>query len=353
MAKNNPTGFINNLAKPVILDEVQRCPELFLTIKKDVDENRTPGRYILTGSTNPFLLPKLGDSLAGRMELFYLYPFSQGELLGKKETFIENLFSNNINNLSIETISKDDLYQKIFKGGFPTVQNLDEEGRNAWFAGYITNLLERDIKDLMQISDFVDFPKLLNILATRTSGLVNFADLGRESSLVVTTLKRYLALLQTLYIIQFNMPWSSNIGLRFVKAPKIYFADTGLLNYLLDLSKEKLIFNSGFAGKIFENFVVSELCKQLSWNSNRISVYHFREHSGKEVDIVLENARGEIVGIEVKNTETVKPADFDGLKFLQEKIKNRFIAGIILYTGKQIIPAGNNLFSVPVTTLWG
>ncbi|MFH0898519.1 MAG: ATP-binding protein [bacterium] len=352
LAKNDPIGFINSLKKPVILDEVQRCPELFLSIKNDVDQNRIPGRFALTGSANPLLIPTLGDSLAGRMEIFYLYPFSQGELAGKKEAFIDLLFSNQIQDLTPEKVTKQDVYKRIFKGGFPPIQACDDQDRYAWFSGYVTNLIERDVKDLTRITDLVDFPKLLNILASRAGGLVNFADLSRESSLVTTTLRRYLALLQTLYLIQFNLPWSSNIGLRFVKSPKLYFADTGLLTYVLDLTREKITLDSSFGGKIFENFIVSELRKQATWNKERVSMYHFREHAGNEVDIVLENPRGEIVAIEAKNTETVKPVDFKGLKLLQEKMEKRFIVGIVLYQGTDIIPAGKNLFAVPVSAVW-
>jgi predicted AAA+ superfamily ATPase len=352
LAKKNPIGFINDLKKPVILDEVQRASGLFLSIKKDIDENRVPGRYVLTGSANPLLIPALGDSLAGRMEIFYLYPFSQGELLNKKEIFIDYIFSNKIQDLAPKIINKENLFKKILKGGFPTIQTMNDEGRDAWFAGYVTNLIERDIKDLSQITDLVDFPKLLNILATRISGLVNFSDLGRESSLVTTTLRRYLALLQTLYIIQFNNPWSSNINLRFVKAQKLYFSDTGLLSYVLGLSGEKMLKDSSISGKIFENFIVTELRKQATWSKERVSIYHFREHSGGEVDIVLENSKSKIIAIEAKNTETVRPDDFNGLKLLQEKVKTKFVTGIIIYNGSSIIPAGDNLFAVPVSALW-
>ncbi|MFA5074840.1 MAG: ATP-binding protein [Candidatus Babeliales bacterium] len=351
-AKNDPVGFISDLKKPVILDEVQRFPELFLTIKKDVDENRVPGRYALTGSANPLLIPKLGDSLAGRMEIFYLYPFSQGEILNKKEVFIDHVFSKKINDLKPEKINKDDLFKRILKGGFPTVQEFDINGKYAWFSSYVTNLIERDVKDLSNITDLIDFPKLLNILAARTSGLVNFADLSRESSLVSTTMRRYLSLLQTLYITQFSLPWFSNIGLRFVKAPKLYFSDTGLLSYLLDLTSEKISLEPNLGGKIFENFVFTEIFKQSTWNKTRASIYHFREHSGNEVDIILENPQGEIVGIEVKNTQTVKPEDFKSLKLLQEKMEKRFISGLVLYHGENIIPVGNSLFAVPVSALW-
>jgi hypothetical protein len=352
LAKNNPLGFINGLVKPVILDEVQRCPEIFLSIKKDVDEHRNPGRYILTGSANPLLIPMVGDSLAGRMEIFYLYPLSCGELLGKKELCIDRLFERQITDMKPEKITKHAVFQKIMKGGFPTVQELDDEGRYAWFSAYVTSLIERDVRDLVNITDLVDMPKLLNILASRVSGLVNFADLGRENSLVSTTLRRYLALLETIYMIQFSMPWHANIGLRFVKSPKLYFTDTGLLSYVLDVTSRKIATDSPLGGKLFENFVVAELRKQLTWNKTRCSLYHFRNHSGDEVDIVLENSHGEIIAIEVKNTETVLPRDFKGLRLLQEKMQDKFIMGIVLYQGCDMVPAGDNVLVMPVSMLW-
>jgi predicted AAA+ superfamily ATPase len=352
VAKNNPIGFINNIKKPVVLDEVQRVPELFLAIKKDVDEHREPGRFALTGSANPLLIPSLGDSLAGRMEIFYLYPFSQGELLHKKETFLDRIFQQRVHEVTPEEITSVAMVKRIFTGGFPPVHAMSDEDRYAWFSGYVTNLIERDVKDLVNVTDLVDFPKLLNLLATRVSGLINFADVSRDCALVTTTLRRYLALLQTLYMIQFNKPWFSNLGLRFVKAPKLYFTDTGLLSYVLDLSREKLTLDSTFGGKLFENFIVSELYKQATWYQGRVGMYHLRDHGGNEVDIILENPQGEIVAIEAKATETVTPRDFKVLKFLQEKMGKRFIAGIVMYQGAEVVPAGDQLFALPASSLW-
>lgn len=352
LAKNNPIGFINNLKMPVIIDEIQRAPEVFLPIKKHVDDHRIAGQFALTGSANPLLIPSVGDSLAGRMEIFYLYPLSQGELENKKESFIDTMFGQNILNIEPQKTSRENIYQRIFKGGFPPVQAFDEEDQYAWFSGYVTSMVERDVKDLASITDLIDIPKLLNIVAARVSVLVNFADLVRESTLVTTTLRRYLAMLQTLYIIQFNLPWAANIGLRFVKSPKLYFTDTGLLSFVLRVTREKSTYDSAFAGKMLENFVVSELRKQISWNSTSANMYHFRDHAGSEVDIILEDPLGRIVGIEVKNTETVRPQDFKGLMLLQEKMKDRFLAGCILYQGSSIIPAANQVYAVPISALW-
>jgi predicted AAA+ superfamily ATPase len=352
LARDNPVGFINNIKKPVIIDEVQRAPELFLAIKNNVDENRVAGQFALTGSANPLLIPKLGDSLAGRMEIFYLYPFSQGELLGRKEQLIDRLFARQIYEITPEKTTQIEIYDRMIKGGFPLVQSTDEEGRGAWFAGYVTTLVERDVKDLSNITDLVDFPKLLNIIAARTSGLLNFADFGRESSLVTMTLRRYMTLLQTLYFIQLNNPWFSNLGLRFVKAPKVYFTDTGLLSYVLDVALQRLTNDQNLSGKIFENFVVSELRKQATWNKSRVTMYHFRDHAGAEVDVVLENPQGNIVALEIKNTETVTPRDFKALKLLKEKMGEKFIIGVVVYQGSEIVPSGDNLFAMPVTALW-
>ncbi len=352
-AKNNLTSFISDIPKPVILDEVQRIPEIFLAIKSDVDKNRIPGRYLLTGSANPLLIPRLGDSLAGRMEIIDLMPLSQGELLGKKEKFVDSIFNNNESIKEPKQIlSKKDLYEKILIGGYPTVQGLDDEDREAWMRNYLNLILKKDIKDLAEIEKISEMPNLLRLLASRISNLLNVAEISRDCKLVTKTTHRYLALLETIFIIYRQNPWYTNIGLRVTKAPKLYLIDTGLLSYLLDFNLERELKDSVQMGKTLENFIVSELKKQATWSKTIPEIYHFRATSGEEVDIVLENRSGQIVGIEIKNSEKIIKDDFKGLKFLQEKTKDKFLKGIVLYTGSQSLPFGENLYTLPINSLW-
>lgn len=352
-AKQDPIQFIAKLQKPVILDEVQRVPEIFLTIKKDVDDNREPGRYILTGSANPLLIPKLGDSLAGRMEIYDLYPLSQGELLGKKEQFLDHLFAEKYEYSSLEPVVRSELYKRMVTGGYPSVQHFDEEGRTQWFQSYRTTVLERDIKELAHIERMTQFPQLLGLLATRAASLLNISDIARSTQIPPSTLGRYLAWLEVIYLIKLQAPWSVNLGKRFTQAPKLYFTDTGLLSFLLNLDAKKELNGNQLLiiGGILENFIVMELKKQAAWSKVRVQDFHFRAGTS-EVDIVLEGPASSVVGIEIKHADTVGASDFTGLKELRDKLGDRFIRGVVLYTGQQVIPFGDKLFAVPVSALW-
>lgn len=351
-AKSNPTGFIADVAKPLILDEVQRVPEIFLAIKQDVDKNPSPGRYLLTGSANPLLLPRLGDSLAGRMEVIDLMPLSQGEINNRTESLIDILFSKSPLKNPSQVMSKEDVYRKIIIGGYPSIQHLDDEGRDAWMRNYLNLILQRDIKDLAQIEKLTEIPNLLRILSSRASGLLNTAEVARESKMVAKTVERYLVLLETIFLINRQLSWSTNITQRFIKAPKVYLVDSGLLAYLLDTNLEKALTNSTHMGKIFENFIVGELKKQATWSKTPVTMYHCRTVGGEEVDLVLEDRSGNIVGIEIKCSERVGADDFKGLKYLQNKVPDKFVMGIVFYTGSQCLPFGKNLFALPVNALW-
>lgn len=350
-ATHDPIGFIEQLKKPIILDEVQRVPELFLTIKKDVDENRTSGNYILTGSAHPLVVPRLGDSLAGRMEILPLFPLSQGEMINAPETFIDTIFGGKVP--KARSIAPKDMYKKIDIGGYPTIQfSEDFATRESWFDSYVTTLLQRDVKDLANISGLTQLPNLLTLLAARASCLLNNAELARTSGTSSTTLHRYLALFQALFLIHFQPAWSTNVGKRLVKAPKVYFVDTGLLSFLLGIHLEQTLSVGRMVGALVENFVVGELHKQISWSTARVKLFHFRTTSGIEVDIVLENAAGKIIGIEVKSSQTVTAQDFKGLTYLSEIAGDKFVQGFVLYMGAQHVPFGAKLHALPIASLW-
>ena len=351
-AKSDPVAFIANIQKPLILDEVQRVPEIFLAIKMDVDKNRVPGRYLLTGSANPLLIPRLGDSLAGRMEIIDLMPLSQGEILGIEETFIDLLFSATQFKSARNKLSKEELYKKIIVGGYPSMQNTDDETAEAWMRSYLNLILQRDIKDLAQIEKLTELPNLLKVLAHRASNLLNVSEVSRDCKLVAQTLHRYIALLETIFLINLQPSWNTNLALRFIKSPKLYLVDSGLLTYLLGINLERALKDPGLMGKVLENFIMSELKKQITWSKTKPQLYHFRTSGGEEVDMVLENRAGQIIGIEIKNSETVEPKDFKGLKYLKEKAQDSFIHGIVFYAGSQAVPFGDKLFALPINSLW-
>ena len=351
-AKNDPIGFIENIQTPIILDEVQRVPEIFLTIKRMVDQKKHPGMFILTGSADPMLLPRLGDSLAGRMEILPMYPLSQSEILGKEESFIDTVFNKNLSTIKCDVVSLKELCKKIYVGGYPSVQNLNEKDLYAWFNSYLTTILQRDVKDLANIEGIEQLPNLLYLIASRTGGLLNISELSRSCNIPYVTLNRYLILLKTIFLTVYLRPWYKNMGKRLVKSPKIYLQDTGLLLFLLQSDSEKLISDPKFFGPIFENFVLSEILKQSSWSNYFIELYHYRTVSGVEVDAVLQNNKGKVVGIEIKSGQYIQSSDFKGLKHLETEFGDNFVNGIVIYPGNEIISFGKNLWALPVSSLW-
>jgi predicted AAA+ superfamily ATPase len=354
-AKQDPNGFIAGLTVPVTLDEVQHVPELFPAIKMAIDRKRQPGRFLLTGSANVLLLPKLSESLAGRMELLTLWPFSQGEINGVKEGFVDALFSKQPAWASGKTknLQRDELFEKVLAGGYPLAIARNTGGRRkAWFQSYLTTILQRDVRDLANIADVTAVPRLLSVVATRAGGLLNFADLSRTLALPQTTLKRYFALLEATFLVQLLRPWSSNLGQRVIQTPKVYLDDTGLLAHLLGLTVERLKMDGTLAGGVLENFVLMELRKQSTWSETQPECYFWRTASGQEVDIVLEDSAGRLVGIEIKAGATLGGSDVKGLQAMASAAGKRWVRGVVLYTGNEVIPFAANLHGLPMSQLW-
>jgi len=264
------------------------------------------------------------------MEILTLRPFSQGELAGAKEGFIDALFG--LTTPPPPGPGVPDLAGLLLTGGYPpAVARPDPDRRQAWFGAYITTILQRDVRELANIEGLTELPRVLTLLATRASSLHNLADISRGISIPQTTLRRYLTLLETTFLLAPLPAWSSNLGRRLVKAPKLALSDTGLLTYLLGANKERLAADSSVLGRALENFVVTELRKQSSWGKTKPQLFHFRTEGGQEVDVVMEDAAGRLVGVEVKANAAVTGADFKGLRALQEMTGKRFTRGVILY----------------------
>ena len=352
-ARGDPAGFIAGLEGPVVLDEIQRAPDLFLAIKAAVDRDRGPGRFLLTGSANVMLLPQLSESLAGRMEVLTLWPLSQGEIEGVKEGFIDAVFSDSLPVKIKNQENLSELIARLLRGGYPVVHGRISEARQkAWFGSYVTTILQRDVRDLANIEGITALPRLLSLLAARATSLLNLSELSRSIAMPQTTLKRYLALLEATFLIQTRPAWSSNLGKRLVKAPKLVLCDTGLMSHLLGSSKKQLTADTNLLGPLMENFVVMELQKQAAWSQVQPRLFHFRTQTGQEVDLVLEDSAGHVVGIEVKVAATVSTQDFKGLRALAELTGRRFHRGVVLYTGTESVPFGPRLHALPVSALW-
>jgi predicted AAA+ superfamily ATPase len=353
-AKGNPSGFLASVKTPVIFDEVQRVPELFLPIKLAVDRARESVSFLLTGSANVLLMPNIADSLAGRIEILNLRPLSQGEIEGEREDFIDwvcgDEFELPVGQLTEE---RENLFERMLAGGYPeALLRKTANRRNAWFNSYIATLLQRDVRDLANIEGLIDFPKLLSILAARAGGLLNYAEVSRTSGLPQTTLKRYVALLENLFLIEYLPAYSGSLTKRLMKTPKLFFTDTGLLSYLQNLTWDKIKFEPTLAGMLTENFVVSELKKQMAWSKTRVNMLHFRTSTDQEVDIVLEMPSGEVVGIEIKSGANVSRDAFKGLRVLESDLGKKFKRGVVIYTGERGAAFDKNMFAVPINRIW-
>ncbi len=352
-AKRDPAGFIAQFKEPVIIEEVQRAPEIFLPIKVAVDSNRRPGMFILTASANVLALPQLADTLAGRMEILTLWPLSQGEIEGLEEDFISLVFADEMKLPKCEALEREDLLARMLAGGYPPALNRTTGGaRDRWYESYRTTLLERDVRDLSMIRDVTEFPRLLAALATRASTMLNLADLSRALAIQQDTLKRYYALLQALFLVIELPAWSANLGKRLMKTPKLSLNDTGLLGNLLAMDNKRLSSDTLALGQMLENFVVMELRKQATWSRTKVQIFHFRDPRNHEVDIVLENKAGEIVGIEVKATASPNYGDFKGLIKLGDLAGKRFKRGILLYTGTTATHFAQGNYALPIQSMW-
>lgn len=352
-AHTAPDEFVAGLEGAVVIDEVQRAPELFRAIKLAVDRRRVAGRFLLTGSANMLLVPRLSESLAGRMAILTLFPFSQGEMERQDETFIARAFADKWDTLAPPRKARTSLVQRLALGGYPEIQTrTDAASRSRWFQSYITTILQRDVRDLASIEGLTLMPRLLSLLAARTSSLLNIAELSRSIALPQSTLKRYMTLLETTYLIMLLPAWATNRGKRLIKTPKVFMADTGLATHLLGMNERQLLNDADALGKMMETFVVMELMKQATWSDPDVQFYYYRTADGNEVDIVLEQRDGTLVGIEVKSGSTIDPSARKGFNALAESAGKKFHRGIILYAGAATVSYGKNIVATPIESLW-
>ncbi len=353
IAQNDPVGFIRNLpAKRIAIDEIQRLPELFIAIKQAVDENRTPGRFLLTGSANALLLPRLSDSLAGRMESVHLGPLSECEIQGNQPTFLSKLLSQEVPTTHDKRI-RDHLIQRIIVGCFPEpLQRSTEQRSSAWYQQYINSLIQRDIRDLTQIDHPELMTKLFRLTAFYAGKLSNLSEMGSKLGLSHVTIKKYMALLEQLFLVERLPAWHSNEYKRLIKTPKIHPADTGIICAVRELNSKRLIQQPEVFGLLLESFVYNELRKQATWLNNQLNFYHYRDKKKVEVDIIIENAMGDCFAIEVKASATLTPKDFAGLERFKTIAGSRFKQGILLYDGDHSTAFGDKLLAVPIGALW-
>lgn len=355
LIKEDPIGFIKALTdEHIAIDEIQRLPELLLAIKQSVDSNRKPGRFLLTGSANALVLPKVSDSLAGRIESILLSPLSECEINNTKPSFLSTILNAKAPTKIKNVTDKKYLIQRLVTGCFPEpIQRKTKQRTKAWYKQYIHSLIQKDIKEL----DHIDHPekmlKLLKLTAYYSAKLVNFTEIGGKLNLNNETTKKYIQLIEQLFLLKQLPAWHSNEYKRLIKTPKLHLSDTGLACAVRDIDEEYLASHPAEIGPLLETFVIKELQKQAAWLDQDISFYHYRDKDKVEVDCIIENARGDCFAVEVKASATLQPEDFQGLKRFKTITKNRFKIGILLYDGEQTMPFGEGLFAVPISALWG
>ena len=359
-ARADPAGFVADLPERVILDEIQRAPELFEAIKVAVDRRRTPGRFLLTGSTNVLLLPGLSESLAGRMQIVRLHPLAQRELAARAAAadpqrsteILDRLFDAGFGMQQADRLGED-LLERVVAGGFPPALARPTARRRAnWQRDYVEALVQRDVRDMTRIAAFDALPRLLAAAAAQTARLFNLADLAAPFQVSRPTIGAYVELLERLFLLERLPAWHSNRLRRHVKRPKLHFGDTGLAAALLGVDAAALQADRALLGQLLETFVYQELRRQASWHEALLRFFHFRDRDGAEVDIVIERAAGAVAGVEVKAAATVKPADFRGLRKLAAAAGDRFACGVVLYDGEVSAQFGDRLHAVPIRRLW-
>jgi len=352
-AESDPTGFVRRGGGGLlVVDEVQKAPGLLPAIKVEVDRDRRPGRYVLTGSARVLTLPQVSESLAGRMEIMQLRPLAQSEIEGADGRAVERLFGDAIVDALPIAAEGDDLRERILRGGFPEVlERAGSRRRDAWFGSYLTAILQRDVRDLANIEGLTQMPRLLSILAARSASLVNKAELSRATGLPYTTLERYLALFEVTFLYEPVPAWAANLSKRLVRSPKAALLDSGLAGHLTGASLEGRAGEAGTWGGLAETFVVAELRAQASWSDPGVTVSHFRSGQS-EVDVVMEDRAGRIIGVEVKLGATIGRKDTAGLKALAAAVPERFLRGVVFYGGEGAVPLGEKIVALPIRWLW-
>ena len=351
-AEADPAGFVADLPERTILDEVQRVPALFPALKTTVDRKRVAGRFILTGSANVLFVPKLADSLAGRMQMLRLHPLAQCELARRAPRFLEALFAGGFKTRRSDRLAAQ-LADRITAGGYPAaLARPAGRRRAAWYRDYLDALVQRDVRDFARISALDAMPRLLTLAATQTARLLNVSDLSVPFQLSRPTIRDYVTLLEKVFLVETLPPWHSNRLSRLVKTPKLHLGDTGLASALLGVDAAALAGDRPLLGQLLETFVFQELRRQASWHDEPLAFYHYRDKDGVEVDIVIERGARSLAGVEVKASATVTASDFRGLRKLKAATGTRFAGGVILYDGEINASFGDGLYAVPIRALW-
>lgn len=356
-AQTDPDGFVRQLPGGLLaIDEAQRVPSLIRALKAAVDEDRRPGRFLVTGSADLLDVPGSGESLAGRAETIPLYGFSQGELAGVRDDFVTTAVTGGLEGWStpMAAVGRDGYARAIMTGGFPEVQARADRRRERWFDNYLARVVEHDAAEVSRLRQLERLDTLLRLIASSNAGELVRAKVARQSGIPETSVDPYVRLLETLYLVHRLPPWGSSLTQRVIGRPKIIVVDSGVAAHLAGQSVERLTAVSADDqfGPLFEAFVASELLKQQTWSATSFRLHHYRDREGNEVDLIVELGDGRILAFETKAARSAVSSHLRGLTFLRKKLKDRFIAGVVLNTSAFPLKLGDRLWSAPAACLW-
>lgn len=357
LARTDPGGFVTGFNEPLLIDEVQRGGDpLVLAVKVQVDRSPKKGRFVLAGSTRFLSEPRLTESLAGRVRFVDLWPLSQGEIDGTHDRFIDRAFlePDSIQASTPTILTRHETFERVVRGGLPeAVLAASVEDRTDFLRAYIRALTAKDVRELGDLERVDQLDQIIRLLAARTSTELNVADLAKDLGIPQTTFRRYLPLFETTYVHHTLPAWSGNNSAKVVRRPKLHFVDSGAAATVLGVNAAALAKpTAAVAGQLLETFIAGELARQLTWSETDARLFHWRHADGREVDIVIESADGRVVGIEVKAAVDIDLGALSGLRHLQQRLGDRFVAGFVIHCGTRVMPAGDRLWTIPTSAVW-
>ena len=353
-AGSDPGGFIARMSPMAVIDEVQRAPDLMLAIKERVDTAKTPGQFLLTGSANMMLLGTVPDTLPGRVAYVRLRALSQSEIEGRRSSLIDSLFDGKAPDVQVAEHGIQPYLDRIISGGYPEAIEMPDQIRNRFFQGYVNSLVNRDVDDVARVSSHHNLQRVLKLVAARSAGVLNVTAVGRDVGIDDKTARRYVHLLEGLFLIERLPAWSRNINKRQTKMPKVVVSDTALLAHLTGINAARLRddMEGRLVGSFFETFAVNELAKLADLATAPVELFHYRDRDDRKIDLILERHDGDLVAIEVKASATVRPSDFRHSDFLAKAVGEQLRAAVVLYAGKTTVQFGPRKFAIPLAALW-
>lgn len=351
-ALQDPAGFIAGLGGPVLIDEIQRAPDLLLEIKRAVDRHTTPGRFLLTGSANVFASRRVIDALTGRIDRIRMWPLAQSEIRGGELSIIDELFAGRAPQVDGAPVGREAFAAIIADSGYPEARlRPTGRAREDWFENYIDTAIERDLREIADARRTDDMGRLLRLLASQSANLLSYRSVGQRLEMHHDTVQTYVTLLEQMFLVQRLPAWRPGLGARESSRPKIYVCDSGMLAHLLGADALRIGRDDQVTGKACETFVATELLKHATWAKQSVRAYHYQRER-QDVDLILETRAGEIAAVEVKAKASLRPTDWKWLASLRDARGDGFKSGMVIYSGEQTIPLGDKIWAVPYSGLW-